>query len=94
MIMTRLTVLLLCSADLVSGAQAGQTCTCLAHGQKYEQGQILCIRGRLARCEMNLNNPSWKILADSCPETRLLPSAPHLLARFTPSLPQSPLPSC
>jgi hypothetical protein len=27
--------------------------------------------GKLARCEMNLNNSSWKIIAPTCPEASL-----------------------
>ncbi len=50
---------------------AHKNCVCRANDKKYEQGQILCLHGRLARCEMNLNNPSWKIIAQSCPETNL-----------------------
>jgi hypothetical protein len=58
-------------------AGAGPECKCRANGQRYSQGQILCIRGRLARCEMFLNNPSWKPLADVCPVASL-PSKPAL----------------
>jgi hypothetical protein len=50
---------------------AHKNCQCRANEKKYEQGQILCLHGKLARCEMNLNNPSWKIIAQSCPETSL-----------------------
>jgi len=35
--------------------------------------------GKLARCEMNLNNSSWKIIAPTCPEASLL-SQPQLSA--------------
>jgi hypothetical protein len=27
--------------------------------------------GKLARCEMNLNNSSWKVIAPTCPEASL-----------------------
>lgn len=74
--------------------QAGAACTCRANGQKYEQGQILCIRGKLARCAMQLNNPTWKVLADSCPETRFTPVPSRLFAASRRLLPQSSLPSC
>ena len=46
-------------------------CTCRANGHSYKQGQIICIRGQLARCDMNLNNSSWKIIAPTCPEASL-----------------------
>jgi hypothetical protein len=52
---------------------AGPGCTCLANGKKFELEQVACIRGRLARCEMFLNNTSWNFIANSCPETRLAP---------------------
>jgi hypothetical protein len=46
-------------------------CKCRANGHNYNQGQILCILGKLARCEMNLNNSSWKVIAPACPEASL-----------------------
>jgi hypothetical protein len=55
------------------GDAASHTCTCRAHGKDYEQGQIACIRGQLARCDMNLNNSSWKIISDVCPEVLAIP---------------------
>jgi hypothetical protein len=51
-------------------AAAGQNCTCRANGQSYYEGEILCIRGKLSRCEMNLNVTSWKVIADICPEAK------------------------
>lgn len=48
-------------------AGAGPECKCRADGQQYSQGQILCLRGKLQRCEMALNNSSWKVIADICP---------------------------
>jgi hypothetical protein len=63
-------------AQAIAGSAAAQdlahkNCQCRANDRKYEQGEVLCLNGRLARCEMNLNNPSWKIIAQSCPETNL-----------------------
>ena len=37
--------------------QAHKDCYCRANNIQYEQGQVLCLNGKLARCEMNLNNP-------------------------------------
>lgn len=71
MLMIRVAVVLLCAGLMIPLAQAGPGCTCRANGQKYEMGQLLCIRGKLSRCTMNLNNPSWKTIADICPEARL-----------------------
>ena len=70
-------------AGSASLASAGPDCKCRANGQRYSQGQILCIRGKLSRCEMFINNPSWKVIADSCPQ-----------ASLTKKPPGSPLPSC
>ena len=71
-------------AGLATPASAGPECKCRANGQQYSQGQILCIRGKLQRCEMFLNNSSWKVLADICPIASLPPKA---------ALPHSPMPS-
>lgn len=71
-----LTLLILCG--LVAPAAAGKNCTCRANGQKYPEGQMLCIRGKLSRCEMNQNVTSWKVVADICPEAKTLPpDQPH-----------------
>ncbi len=56
-------------------------CKCMANQRIYEQGQTACIKGRLARCGMALNNSSWIFLASSCPEAR----RPTLLATLLPS---------
>lgn len=48
-------------------AAAEPNCTCRAFGQSYGLGQVLCIRGQLARCEMKLNNTSWHVLGRTCP---------------------------
>lgn len=68
--MVRLALTLTLLAILTTPAAAGPFCTCRANGQDYRQGQILCIRGKLSRCEMNQNVTSWKVLADTCPEAR------------------------
>lgn len=69
---------------------AGKNCVCKANGRDYHEGDIACIRGRLSRCEMFLNNTSWKKIADDCPEVKL-DVTPSLIARLrllqgTPSL--------
>jgi hypothetical protein len=60
---------------LAGQAQAAEPvhegCQCRANGISYPQGQVLCLDGRLVRCEMNLNNSSWKTISQSCPQTRL-----------------------
>jgi hypothetical protein len=52
----------------------------MANQQTYAQGQVVCIKGKLARCGMALNNSSWIFLASSCPEAR----RPTLLATLLP----------
>jgi len=71
----------------VPDLSAAHTCTCRANGHDYEQGQILCIRGKLAKCDMNLNNSSWKIIAPTCPEANLW-STPVNMAAATPVPPR------
>ena len=54
-------------------ASADPNCRCRLYGEYYELGTTLCIRGNLRRCEMNLNNTSWKQIADFCPQAQLAP---------------------
>lgn len=52
-----------------------RNCTCRFFGQDYKLGATVCLKGpdgpRLARCAMNLNNTSWKMLERACPSARL-----------------------
>ena len=52
-------------------------CFCTNRGERVELGGVVCLKvdGRefLARCEMSLNNPSWRWQSDGCPLTRLPP---------------------
>ena len=66
-------------AGFAMPASAGPECKCRADGQQYSQGQILCLFGKLQRCEMALNNSSWKVIADICPLADLpkKPAFPH-----------------
>jgi len=70
-----------------SEAHAGRNCTCRANGQSYHEGTIMCIRGKLSRCEMNQNVTSWKVIVDTCPE------ASHRLPLQVALAPQSARPS-
>lgn len=45
-------------------------CTCRYAGADYQQGETACIRDKIARCAMYLNNSSWTFLAQSCPQVR------------------------
>ncbi len=69
-------------------ASADPNCRCRLYGEYFELGTTLCIRGNLRRCEMNLNNTSWKQIADFCPQANLAPlpqSTPQQkLAKTTP----------
>jgi hypothetical protein len=49
---------------------AAKECTCRYFGQRVEIGAVACVRGRLAQCLMFQNNPSWKFISDTCPQTR------------------------
>ena len=62
---------------------AAHNCTCRANGVSYKQGQIICIRGKLAKCDMNLNNSSWKIIAPTCPEANLWSTPVDMAAILT-----------
>jgi hypothetical protein len=74
---------------VLAGPAAAHNCTCRANGQAFAQGQIVCIRGKLSQCQMNENVPTWKVIADTCPEAQLTP-VPSFTALF--SLPVSSLP--
>lgn len=49
-------------------------CQCRALGQTFNQGQTACIFDKLARCEMNQNVASWKIISGSCLITKNEPT--------------------
>jgi hypothetical protein len=46
-------------------------CTCRYFSQRVEVGAVACINGKLAQCLMFLNNPSWKFISDTCPQSRM-----------------------
>lgn len=52
-------------------------CQCLANGRRYHHGEIACLilpnGSQLARCDMVLNNSSWKKIRDGCPEAGVAP---------------------
>ena len=59
------------STGLAPGAPTKKPdCQCRANGLKYELGETTCFstnKGLVrARCELVLNNTSWKILQGSC----------------------------
>lgn len=62
-----LIVCLIALTVLVQPAAADPQCKCRLYNKKLEIGTITCIKGKLARCQMFENTPSWKYLSQSCP---------------------------
>lgn len=65
---------LLAGAVVIGVADRAQAnCTCRAEGRSFELGTTMCLKSpqgpRLARCEMALNNTSWRWLQEGCPVT-------------------------
>ncbi|HUE45267.1 MAG TPA: hypothetical protein VMO81_03350 [Aestuariivirgaceae bacterium] len=60
-----------------SSSAGAHDCQCRYAGQKYDQGTTVCMRGKVAECGMHLNNSSWNIVAETCPQVRA-PQAPQL----------------
>ncbi|CUA84283.1 hypothetical protein Ga0061061_101328 [Chelatococcus sambhunathii] len=48
-------------------------CTCRAKGRDYELGEVVCLPTsagpRLATCGMELNNTSWHVTSEPCPDS-------------------------
>lgn len=62
------------SPVLADGAtKADPKCQCRYQGQRFNLGEYACIRSKLARCDMFLNNTSWTFLDDSCGAVHLEP---------------------
>ena len=64
----RIFILSCALAIFTQSANAGPNCKCRFNGSMYKLGEIACIRGKLAQCELNLNNTSWKIVGEVCPQ--------------------------
>ena len=74
------------AAAAASSSAGAHDCQCRFFGQSYNQGETVCMRGKIAQCAMYLNNSSWKVVAEACPvvrtpEARHLASLPGPLAR-------------
>jgi hypothetical protein len=78
-------MVLLFAGEVFAADRDHRNCYCRANEQQYSQGQVLCLFGKLARCEMNLNNPSWKIIAPTCPESRSKPSSKFFAQALPPA---------
>ncbi len=72
--------------ELVNSAVAGPNCTCRFAGQNFKTGDVMCIRGKLSRCEFVLNNTSWKTIAQTCPQVELGPNQSISPVLQTPTL--------
>jgi hypothetical protein len=48
-------------------------CTCRAQGRDFHVGEKICLRTadgpRIAACDMELNNTSWRFSDQACPES-------------------------
>jgi len=66
-----LTLLMAAITGSMAFAQSKGNCTCRYAGQNFKTGDIVCIRGKLSRCEFVLNNTSWKTVAEICPQASL-----------------------
>jgi hypothetical protein len=81
---------LLLASNAFAGDAAHKTCLCRANEQKYSQGQVLCLNGKLARCEMNLNIPTWKTISATCPQANVnVPLSPLTLSTLMPDIADS-----
>lgn len=65
---------------VASQGMAFADCQCLANGRRYHHGEVACLilpnGSQLARCDMVLNNSSWKKIRDGCPEAGAVPFSP------------------
>ncbi len=58
--------------------EAGADCRCRSGGEYFTHDQVICLRDKLARCGMSLNNASWNIIAQSCPQVKAPTVRVHL----------------
>jgi hypothetical protein len=76
--MYRMLAALIFTGALVPASMAAADCTCRGRdGLAIQLGDMVCLNTasgpRLARCEMVLNNSSWKVTGESCPTARATP---------------------
>ena len=68
-------VLAACLATIAAASPAGaHDCKCRFFGNTYEQGETVCMRGRITQCGMYLNNSSWNFVAEACPQVGAPPA--------------------
>lgn len=58
-------------ANMALADGADKKCQCRFQGQRYNVGEYACIRSKIARCDMFLNNTTWTFLEDSCGISKL-----------------------
>jgi hypothetical protein len=58
-------------SNAFAGDAAHKDCLCRANDKTYTQGELVCLKGGLARCEMNQNVPTWKIVSKACPQAKI-----------------------
>lgn len=75
-------ILSLAALSFPAAGTASAECTCRNKGVDYKVGELACIRGKLARCDMALNNTSWIVVSDGCPAARE-PGLPEILISAT-----------
>jgi hypothetical protein len=73
-----LTAMTLLGAIVTATTDAQADCRCRgSDGTFFELGELACIRTakgpQLARCEMALNNSSWTVVREDCPEANATP---------------------
>lgn len=56
---------------IADGGKPAADCDCRARGQKWSQGDEICLSGTLHRCGMSLNVTSWLDTGRPCPQTLL-----------------------
>lgn len=75
------------AGSLCSVHTAHADCKCVANGERFEEGQVACLTlpmgKKLAQCTKVLNNSSWKILQDGCPESSTEQEREVVVARKT-----------
>lgn len=67
---TRLLATIVAALMASASPLAAKECTCRYYNQRVEVGAVACINGKLAQCLMFQNNPSWKFISNTCPQSR------------------------
>jgi hypothetical protein len=72
-------------AGMAVPASAGDTPQCVANGERFAVGQYACLtaggQSHLARCETDLEMPTWARMLDTCPGGAPASAAPSFQCR-------------